>query len=89
MGDCLSKSELIFELSGFRKRSKKCSTFQSGSMAEIRANAMGLQVKKWKRILTPVKDRFSPQACELEIDSFNGVVCHKKSGLYNPGLIKL
>ena len=84
MGNCLSKLEPIFELCEFRIRTKRGSSFQTGPMAEMRAQSMGGQIKKWRHILTPVEDRFPPQACDLKIDSFCGFLCHEKATFSNP-----
>ena len=72
MGNCLSKSPnniRIGKLMGRYSASRG-----TGPKAELRAGSIGLKIKNSLVILTPVEDRFPPQACQLEIDSCFGYV---------------
>ena len=42
-------------------------------LLKIRSHALGTHVECRRDILTPVEDRFPPQACDLEIKSFSGI----------------
>ena len=80
MGNCLSKRPLLFAFDSFRSRGRKGLTCFNG---ETKARSLGLCMVNKKNILTPVSDRFSLQACDLNTVIFRGLATnHKLSQAY-------
>ena len=73
MGNCLSKYPQQMEIIGFRNRRKKGSTIQNGPQAELKARSLGARIVRTNNILTPVNDRFPPQAFNLVFVKFEGI----------------
>jgi hypothetical protein len=89
MGNCLSKEPKEFELIGFRCRQNRASSLYQGSRAETTASSLGLRRVDRRDILTPVSDRFPPQASDLVIDKFKGFTFNNNTPYFhNPSAIK-
>ena len=77
MGNCLSKIDSLDSLvDDFH--------FKDESGKIMKANAMrslGVYWQKINEILTPVEERFSPQACNLERDKNEYLGCKKPTGI--------
>ena len=76
MGNFLSKIEpdsYINVINNIGCRSKPL----RGSLTHIKAHAVELHLENSRTILTPICDRFPPQACNLKVDRFNGVSYHR------------
>ena len=71
MGNCLSKYPKQFELFTVRERGRKGpSLLKSGPRTEEKARSLGGCIARKNNILTPLNDRFPPQAFDLEVEKF-------------------
>ena len=66
-----------YQIGKLTNRKYRGNSVQTGVSAQLKAYARGYHIKQYREILTPLYDRFPPQACDLDIDSFNGLVPNK------------
>ena len=70
----LSKHPILLGIEGVRNRRKRGSSLQTGYKAELKAHSLGARLVSRNIILTPASDRFPPQAFDLELDKFRGLM---------------
>ena len=75
MGNSESKRHYRPIVDAVKTKGSKWSNFQQGQgqMSDIKARALGMHAEHRREILTPIEDRFPPQAYDLKIKSFSGV----------------
>ena len=67
------------ELNTLRNRWRKGSSLQTGLKTELIARSLGACLVRQNNILTPVNDRFPPQAFDLKVKKFVGITASNSS----------
>ena len=83
MGNSLSKHPILLGIEGVRNRRKRGSTLQTGYKTELKARSLGVRLVSRNIILTPASDRFPPQAFDLELDKFRGLISKETPAFRN------